>query len=139
MFRDFDAMRSFQLLALLLGCLLLAAPLTRVHCAEDAEDDEDEYEEPDEDTGETAKADDVDDSEKDVVILTSKNFDNIVMKAEFALVRRWMFLPLASLLFEGQICGNMDILLLCCCCCNSFVFCLICRSNFTLLGADTAR
>lgn len=78
-------MRSWKLLALVVGCLLLAAPLTQVQST-DEDDVEDEYEEVDLDPSESAEVEDEEPSEKDVVILTSKNFEEIVKKAEFALV-----------------------------------------------------
>jgi len=74
-------MTRWQLLALFLGVLLLAAPLSNV------QGEEDEYEEDDGDAGEPSKAeDDGEPSEKDVVVLTAKNFEDKVMKSEFALV-----------------------------------------------------
>lgn len=71
-------------MALLLGCLLLAAPSRRVNAKED---EDDEYEEVElEESEEPAEKEEADPSEKDVIVLTSKNFDEIVPKAEFALV-----------------------------------------------------
>jgi len=56
-----------------------------VHSA-DEEDVDDEYEEVELEPGESAEVEDEEPSEKDVVVLTSKTFDSIVNKAEFALV-----------------------------------------------------
>ena len=60
-------MSKFHLLALLMGVLLVSAPFTSTFASEDAEDD-------DEEAG-------------DVVVLTTENFDEIVSKSKFALVR----------------------------------------------------
>ena len=65
--------RSFWI-ALLLGVLLITAPLTR------AEDDDD-YEDDDDDEEESAA------SASDVVELTAKNFEEHVTKRNYALVR----------------------------------------------------
>lgn len=72
-------MSKLQLFALLFGCLLLAAPLTRVN----AEDDE--YEDDEED--EAAEDDSADkDAEKDVVVLTDDTLEKAIEDSEFALV-----------------------------------------------------
>jgi hypothetical protein len=72
-------MKKFQLLALLFGLLLVAAPL---HASADEYGDEDEEGE------EAGAAKGGDDSEKDVVVVTTKNFDDLLKKHKFALVRR---------------------------------------------------
>ena len=60
-------MSKFHLLALLMGVLLVSAPFTSTFASEDADDDEEEA--------------------GDVVVLTTENFDEIVSKSKFALVR----------------------------------------------------
>jgi hypothetical protein len=68
-------MKKWQILAVLFGVLLVAAPL--VASAEEAEDYDDESEE-------AAPAGD--DSEKDVLVVTTKNWDSTVGSAKYALV-----------------------------------------------------
>lgn len=70
-------MSRWNLLALTLGLLLVAAPFSKNQLAF-----ADEYED-DEDDDDAAPADD---SEKDVVVVTSKNWDTTVKTAKFALV-----------------------------------------------------
>jgi protein disulfide-isomerase A1 len=72
-------MKKWQIIALLFGVLLLAAPLCRLASAEEEAGD---YEDEEED-GAAAGGDD---SEKDVVVVTAKNWDETVGKAKFALV-----------------------------------------------------
>jgi len=67
-------MNKWQFLALLLGLLLLSAPLIR--------SEEDSYEEDEEEGGEDKAGDD----EKDVVVVTEKNFKDTVKGAKFALL-----------------------------------------------------
>lgn len=67
-------MTRAQWLALLLGVLLLTAPLIRA--------EEEEYEDDDDDTGGDAK----DGDDKDVVVITKDNFDEKIKKSKFALV-----------------------------------------------------
>eukprot|EP01026_Neomeris_dumetosa_P075189 TRINITY_DN789_c0_g1_i1.p2 TRINITY_DN789_c0_g1~~TRINITY_DN789_c0_g1_i1.p2 ORF type:complete len:527 (+),score=124.27 TRINITY_DN789_c0_g1_i1:135-1715(+) len=67
-------MTRVQLLALLFGILLVFSP----HIVSG---DDDEYDEDDDDEGGSG-----DDSEKDVVVLTDKNFDDVINKSKFALV-----------------------------------------------------
>lgn len=74
-------MSRWQLVALLLGLLLVAAPFAK-HNGVYADD---EYE--DEDGGDAPAEGDADPSEKDVVVITKDNFDTAVKKAKFALVR----------------------------------------------------
>lgn len=73
--RVIHTMSRWTLVALLLGLLLVAAPISRVAAEEDEYGGDDDEEAP-------AK----DDSEKDVVVLTSKNFDEVVKGSKFALV-----------------------------------------------------
>ena len=61
------------LLALAFGFLLVAAPLVRAHGDDHDDDDDDE--------GAAGG-----DEEKDVVVLTEKNFDEIIKASKFALV-----------------------------------------------------
>ena len=92
-------MSKFHLLALLMGVLLVTVPFTRNSAL--ASDDDD---------------DDSDDG--DVVVLTEKNFDDIVKKSKFALV-------------------GVKILDLSPCPRDHLV--LVCRSSFTPPGAGIAR
>ena len=76
-------MKSNTLLVLLVGFLVVAAPIARVYAAE--AEAADEY--GDDDDEAEAPAAPAEDDEKDVVVLTVKNFDDIVKKSKFALVR----------------------------------------------------
>ena len=67
-------MNKWQVLALLLGALLLSAPLVRSE--EEYEDDSEEGEVP------ASGGDD----EKDVLVVTEKNFEEKVKGSKFALV-----------------------------------------------------
>ncbi|GMH36269.1 hypothetical protein BSKO_04137 [Bryopsis sp. KO-2023] len=73
-------MGKLQLFALLFGVLLVATPILRVA----AEDDEYLDEDSEDDSAPEKKEDETD--EKDVAVLTDSNFEDIVEKAEFALV-----------------------------------------------------
>eukprot|EP00197_Chlamydomonas_leiostraca_P006170 CAMPEP_0202858778 /NCGR_PEP_ID=MMETSP1391-20130828/1156_1 /ASSEMBLY_ACC=CAM_ASM_000867 /TAXON_ID=1034604 /ORGANISM="Chlamydomonas leiostraca, Strain SAG 11-49" /LENGTH=530 /DNA_ID=CAMNT_0049537733 /DNA_START=11 /DNA_END=1603 /DNA_ORIENTATION=+ len=68
-------MSRSTLIALLLGLLLVAAPIVRAE--DDSYDDED-------DDAEAAKPSG-DDAEKDVMVLTEKNFDDVIKKHKFVL------------------------------------------------------
>lgn len=63
------------LIAALFGLLLLSAPFVRA--------DDEEYEDDSSDDAEEAKGDD---DEKDVKVITQKNWDEIVKGSKFALV-----------------------------------------------------
>lgn len=76
-------MSRLQLLALVFGCLLLAAPLCRAADEEEYDDELDEEEEAGEGEEKEGAAD-----EKDVVVLTDDNFDDKLKDVEFALVRQ---------------------------------------------------
>lgn len=73
-------MSRFNLLALLLGLLLVAAPFTRNFAAANDEYDEDEED------GEEEAGEGKDPSEKDVVVLTKANWEEFVGQKKFALV-----------------------------------------------------
>ena len=110
-------MNKWQILALLLGALLLSAPLVR---------SEEEYDEGD-DEGDAAAGGADDD--KDVVVVTEKNFEEKVKGSKFALV-------------SG--CGRGDGEVSCCCLSRSLPSHRAPRHaarrwSFTLPGAVTAR
>lgn len=71
-------MSRWSLLALMLGLLLVAAPFAKQSMVAASE----EYDE-----GEGEEGGAADEEEKDVVVLTTKNWDSIVPKSKFALVR----------------------------------------------------
>ena len=76
-----SALASRRSLLVLVCALLVAAPISLAE--EDVYDDGDYDDYPDE-----GQASDEEVSEKDVVVLTSKNFDAVISKAKYALVRR---------------------------------------------------
>jgi hypothetical protein len=86
-------MSRATLIALLLGLLLVAAPVARVYGEEDAD-----YAEEDEDEAEAGG----DDSEKDVVVLTTKNFDETIKKHKFVLASERACLPAPQLAQRGR-------------------------------------
>jgi hypothetical protein len=71
-------MSKFQLVALIMGCLLVVAPFSR--------------------NSASAAADEDDDDADDVVVLTTKNFDSIISGSKFALVRSYKWFGVYSFL-----------------------------------------